>query len=59
MNGAGSDSANAWDFVVPAIPQAFNIGSGWFTEYVSESEAGEVRGTTHSVRSGQGENEQQ
>jgi hypothetical protein len=45
LNGTGSDSVDAWDLVVPAIPQAFNLGNGWFLQNENDSVAGEVRGT--------------
>ena len=45
LTGAGSDSTDAWDFVVPAIPQGFNNGSGWYSLNVNEPVAGEVKGT--------------
>jgi hypothetical protein len=45
LNGTGSDLTGAWNFAVPAIPQAFNNGSGWFLQNENRSVAGEVRGT--------------
>jgi hypothetical protein len=45
LTGQGSDSTNAWDFVIAVIPQAFNIGNGWFVKDENQQVAGEVRGT--------------